>query len=66
VGKPLGEGPFGILRTKEDNINMNLREVGLFVVVRMGCMELAQDCVQWRALVLLVLMHRVSDHNGEQ
>jgi hypothetical protein len=45
--------PFrGSRMIREDNISIDLREV--------GCedgrwMELAQDCVQWRALVLAVL-----------
>jgi hypothetical protein len=52
----LGNRPLGRKRRKEDNINMYLRKA--------GCedgkwVELAQDHVQWRALVLAVLKLRV-------
>jgi hypothetical protein len=53
VGKPEGKRPLGRPRRRwEDNINMNLHEVGV------GCgdwMELAQDRDRWRALVNMVM-----------
>ena len=57
VGKPEGNRPLG--RTKrrwEDNIQMDLQEVGG------GCgdwMELAQDRERWRALVSTVMNFRI-------
>jgi hypothetical protein len=56
-GKPEGKRPFGRPRLRrEDNIKMNLQEVG-------GCrgdwMELAQDMEVWRALVSTVKNFRV-------
>jgi hypothetical protein len=53
VGKPEGKRPLGRPRRRwEDNIKMNLQEVGV------GCgdwMELAQDRDRWRALVSTVI-----------
>ena len=53
VGKPEGKRPLGRPRRRlEDNIKMNLQEVGR------GCgdwMELAQDRDRWRALVSTVM-----------
>ena len=57
VGKPEGRSPLGRpSRRWEDNIRMDLREVGC------GCvdwMELAQDRDRWRALVSAVMNLRV-------
>ena len=53
VGKPEGKRSFGRPRRRwEDNIKMDLQEVGR------GCgdwMELAQDGDSWRALVSMVM-----------
>ena len=57
VGKPEGRRPLGrSWRRWEDNIRMDLREVGC------GCvnwMELAQDRDRWRAFVSAVMNLRV-------
>ena len=57
VGKPEGNRPLGRPRRRwEDNIKMDLQEVGG------GCgdwMELAQDMYMWRALVSTVRNVRV-------
>ena len=57
VGKPDGKKPLGRpRRTWEDNIKMDLEEVGR------GCgdrMELAQDRDRWRALVSTEMNFRV-------
>ena len=57
VGKPEGKKPFGRPRRRwEDNIKMDLQEVG---GGRGGWMELAQDMDGWRALVGTVRDFRV-------
>ena len=57
VGKPEGKRPLGRSRHRwEDNIKMNLQEVGR------GCgdwMELAQDRERWWALVGMVMNFQV-------
>ena len=57
LGKPEGKRPLGRpRRTWEDNITMDLQEVGR------GCgdwMELAEDRDRWRALVSTVINFRV-------
>ena len=48
-GKPEGKTPLGRPRRRwEDNIKMDLQEVGCWVV---DWIELAQDRERWRALV---------------
>ena len=58
VGKPEGKRPLGSPRRRwEDNIKMDLQEVGGACEDRM---ELAQDRDRWRALVSTVMNLRVS------
>ena len=57
VGKPEGKRPFERPRRRwEDNIKMDLQEVGRG---RRDWMELAQDKKRWRALVSTVMNLRV-------
>jgi hypothetical protein len=57
VGKPEGKRPLGRARRRwEDNIKMNLQEVG---GGRGDWIELAQDRDRWRALVGTVREFRV-------
>jgi hypothetical protein len=58
VGKPDGKKPLGRpSRRWVDNIKMDLREIGWDCV---DWIDLAQDRVQWRALVNTVMYFRVS------
>ena len=53
VGKPVGKIPLGRHRRRwEDNIKMDLREVGCRDIDRI---ELAQDWDRWQALVNAVM-----------
>jgi hypothetical protein len=57
VGKPEGRRPLERSRRRwEDNIKMDLREVGWAGVDRI---DLAQDRDRWRALVYTVMNRRV-------
>jgi hypothetical protein len=57
VGKPEGRRPLGKPRRRwEDNIKMDLREVGWG---SMDWINLAQDRDRWRALVNVVMNLRV-------
>jgi hypothetical protein len=57
VGKPEGKRPLGRPRRRwEDNVRMDLREIGLG---GMGWIDLAQDRDQCRALVNTVMNLRV-------
>ena len=57
VGKPEGERPLGRPRRRwEDNINMDLQEVGWGVIDWIG---LIQEKERWRALVNAVMNLRV-------
>jgi hypothetical protein len=57
VGKPEGKRPLGRPRRKcEDNINMELREIGIDGA---NWIRLAQDRVQWRPFVNTVMNLRV-------
>jgi hypothetical protein len=57
VGRPEGKRPLGRPRRRwEDNIKMDLREIGIDVA---NWIRLAQDRVQWRAFVNTVMNLRV-------
>jgi hypothetical protein len=57
VGRPEGKRSLGRPRRRwEDNINLNLRELGIDGV---NWIQLAQDRVQWRAFVNTVMNLRV-------
>jgi hypothetical protein len=57
VGKPEGKRPLGRPRRRcEDNIKMNLREIGSGGV---DWIDLVQDRDQWRALAYTVMNLRV-------
>jgi hypothetical protein len=58
VGKPEGKRPLERpRRTWEDNIKMDLKNVGIEV---MGWIEMVQDRNKWQALVNAVMNLRVS------
>jgi hypothetical protein len=53
VGRPEGKRPLGRTRYRwEDNIKMDLREIGIDGA---NWIQLAQDRVQWRAFVIMVI-----------
>jgi hypothetical protein len=57
IGRPEGKRPLGRPRRRwEDNIKMDLREIGIDGA---NWIQLAQDRVQWRAFVNMVMNHRV-------
>jgi hypothetical protein len=57
VGKPVGKRPLGRSRRRwEDNIKMYLREIGIDGA---NWIQMAQDRVQWRDSVSMVMNLRV-------
>jgi len=62
VGKPEGTRPLGRPRHRcEDNIKLDLQEVGCEV---MDWLDLAEDRDRWRALVNVVMNHKVPQNAG--
>jgi hypothetical protein len=58
VGKPEGKRPLGRLRCRSvDNMKIDLREMGCD---GMDWIDLAQDRVQWKALVNMVMNLRIA------
>jgi hypothetical protein len=57
VGKPEGKRPLGRPKRRWEDIRMDLREIGRG---GMDWIDLAQDRVQWRALMSTVMNLRVS------
>jgi hypothetical protein len=56
VGRPEGKRPLGRSRRRwENNIKMDLREIGIDMA---NWIQLAQDRVQWRACVNMVMNFR--------
>jgi hypothetical protein len=57
VGRPEGKRPLGKPRRRwEDNIKMELREIGIYVA---NWIRIAQERVQWRAFVNTIMNLRV-------
>jgi len=57
VGRPEGKRPLGRIRRRwGDNIEMDLREIGIDGA---SWIRLAQDRVQWRPFVIMVMNLRV-------
>jgi hypothetical protein len=62
VGRPEGRRPLGRPRRRwEDNIKMDLREIGFGDV---DWIHLAQDRDRWRALVNMIMNLRVPQNAG--
>jgi hypothetical protein len=62
VGRPEGKRPLGRARRRwEDNINLDIREIGIDGA---NWIRLAEDRVQWRALVSTVMNLRFPKKAG--